>query len=227
MAYLYAGQSIRLATLLRLHEQQPVKEDDTNTKTDWNPVEREHRIRVWWTSYCMDIMVSTELGLPPVYQSLIKGPPLPSLNGLSREDADEFFEPQILTAQIQLCQIKSNVVDTITHQVRRQDLRPFSTVIEPCMNKLREWRGNLPANMSFSFDQFPTELWDLPFGRVLASLYLRYHQVSNPRSLRAASSTNALFSRVLHPSSAAYFPARTLVYFCRPRDCFGRFWSHT
>ncbi|KAM6518616.1 hypothetical protein FSOLCH5_007379 [Fusarium solani] len=114
-AFLYASQSITLAKLLHLDKAQPYQSKDAaNQSTNHQRVASEHMRRLWWTSYCMDRMVATELGLTPTQWTIPQAVSLPSSAGLMSEDLGQFFDPAILAAQIQLCEIKRRVWDTVT-----------------------------------------------------------------------------------------------------------------
>lgn len=180
-AYFYAAQSISLAKLLSLDKPEPPSDLVTEQVAHEERIVQEHRRRVWWTSYCMNRMVSTELGIPPAHEPASRDLPLPSSITLTPEEEEEFFDPELLTAQTQLCQIKFKVVETASHHIRMSaDGRPLD-VLDPCLTTLQEWRKHLPSGMSFTFDNgIPKKMLELPAARVVASLYLRYHQVFSP-----------------------------------------------
>ncbi|KAM5345224.1 hypothetical protein ACJ41O_011086 [Fusarium nematophilum] len=175
-AFIYASQSITLAKLLHLDKQQPYQSKRI-TAQDGNPqrVKSEHMRRLWWTSYCMDRMVATELGLSPTQWVTPPGLRLPSSNGLLAEDLEQFFDPAILAAQIQLCEIKRNVADTVAGLLRTPDYHSILNAVQPCFQLLRNWKEGLPRHLVLHFDGDQSML-DLPCARGLASLYLRYHQ---------------------------------------------------
>ena len=132
--------------------------------------------RLWWTSYCMDRMVATELGLTPTQWTIPQAVSLPSSAGLMSEDLGQFFDPAILAAQIQLCEIKRRVWDTVTGLLRTPDYHSILNAIQPCLDLLQNWKESLPGHMALRFDTCQS-MFNLPCARGLASLYLRYHQV--------------------------------------------------
>ncbi|KAK1702984.1 hypothetical protein BDP67DRAFT_550042 [Colletotrichum lupini] len=139
-------------------------------------VMNEHRKRLWWTSYCMDRMISTELGVAAAVACVPEGMQLPSSAGLDAEDLEEFSDPGLLTMQTQLCEIKRNVVRTAAQHVDVDDERRLE-IIKPCLDTLQEWRSSLPQQVAFTFEEsLPTRLMEAPHGRILASTYMRYHQ---------------------------------------------------
>ncbi|TXC11615.1 hypothetical protein FocTR4_00007663 [Fusarium oxysporum f. sp. cubense] len=103
-AYAYAGQSVRLAHCLGLDHPAP---------KSLSKLEQEHRKRVWWTAFCVDRMISTELALHPAYTGLGQELGYPDSSGLTDEEEEEFFDPVLLTALIKLCEIKTDVVNTL------------------------------------------------------------------------------------------------------------------
>ncbi|CAO2648168.1 Nn.00g090900.m01.CDS01 [Neocucurbitaria sp. VM-36] len=169
-AFFYARQSFSLAKLLLL---------DKPTSSTLEPEERvqdEHRKRIWWTCYCMDRMVSTELGIPPMEAAVSNGLQYPDSGHLLPHERDEFFEPYLLTAQVELSIIKSKVVDVVTNDLRLTDDADPTDALNPCAFLIQSWRNSLPESLSFPFDHgIQSTMLELPFHRVLASLYLRYH----------------------------------------------------
>lgn len=126
----------------------------------------------------MDRMVAAELGLTPTHfqPSIHDGVPLPSSNDLLPEDYDQFFDPYMFSAQIQLGEIKRKVADTVGGLVRTARREEILDAISPCLVLLQEWKEGLPPHMASDFDD-GSSLFNLPWPRGLASLYLRYHQV--------------------------------------------------
>lgn len=127
----------------------------------------------------MDRMISTELGVAAAVACVPEGMQLPSSAGLDAEDLEEFSDPGLLTMQTQLCEIKRNVVRTAAQHVDVDDERRLE-IIKPCLDTLQEWRSSLPQQVAFTFEEsLPTRLMEAPHGRILASTYMRYHQVSS------------------------------------------------
>jgi hypothetical protein len=60
-------------------------------------------LRLWWTTVCLDKTLASELDLTPVNPSPSLGLPLPSSEGLPPEDEEEFFDLELLLAEIQSC----------------------------------------------------------------------------------------------------------------------------
>lgn len=176
MAYSFVSQGISLAKLLRLDRPRPTRVSDPDSSDV--RVQNEHGRRVWWTSYCLDRMLSTDLGLEPAQ---LTAPDLPSSAGLVGAELEEFFDPRPLTSHAQLSEIKRRVMEVASTKRLRTaaDDEERRRIILPCLDMLRTWRESLGPGMAFEFtDGIPDEMMALPFARVLSSLYLRYYQVS-------------------------------------------------
>ena len=160
--------SIRISNLLGLCKPAP---------ETVSSIEREHWKRIWWTSYCLDRMTSSDSGLESAYHG--DSPELDHPNDISLlpEEMQEFSAAQYLTAQSKLCLVKRRI-DWTASRLRSDDSRDFQEILEPSMELLEQWRSELPPDMSFTFeDGIPLAMAELPAMRSLASLYLRYHQV--------------------------------------------------
>ncbi|KAK2699667.1 hypothetical protein QWA68_000763 [Fusarium oxysporum] len=158
-AYAYAGQSVRLAHCLGLDHPAP---------TSLSKLEQEHRKRVWWTAFCVDRMISTELALHPAYTGLGQELDYPDSFGLTAEEQEEFFDPVLLTALIRLCEIKTDVVNTVSRLKHKDITEPYQ-VLRQCLQGLDRCGRELPERV-FSGGS------SLPENRICSSLALRYHQ---------------------------------------------------
>ncbi|KAI6080832.1 fungal-specific transcription factor domain-containing protein [Hypoxylon rubiginosum] len=172
-AYFYAAQSVRLAQVLRLYES-AMSADASSQGDSSKVVIQEHHRRTWWTTYCIDRITSTELGLRPIIDDLPLVPP--SSSKLDSEDADQFSNPHLLFALAQLCFIKGKVVDAVG-QLQKESLADSLKILNPCLTLLSDWMAGLPEDMSFTFEQgIKMQMQRHPYARNVASLYLRYNQ---------------------------------------------------
>ncbi|KAI4864022.1 fungal-specific transcription factor domain-containing protein [Hypoxylon rubiginosum] len=169
-AYFYAAQSIRLAQVLRLHESAM----SLDVGSQENSCIHEHQKRTWWTTYCIDRITSTELGLRPIINDLPLVPP--SSTQLAPEDKDQFSNPHLLFALAQLCFIKGKVIDAVG-QLQKYSLANTLKILRPCLTLLNDWMTGLPEDMTFTFEQgIPLQMQRHPYARNVASLYLRHNQ---------------------------------------------------
>lgn len=166
MAYSYAGQAIRLAYSVSLNQPAPAPV---------SAIEREHRKRVWWTSFCIDRVTSAELGLQPFYTGITQGLEYPTSSTLSTEESEEFFDPELLTAHVNLCEIKTDVVTTVS-QLKNKDVDQPYEILGQCLERLNTWRKSLPPAFFSRFGS-TEHMTTSPESRLLSSISLRYHQV--------------------------------------------------
>ena len=163
-----------MADLLRLGSPQKISPTDLD-RSEHIRVEQDKR--TWWTSWCIDLMVCTELGVSPIHKNNNKRLELPSNNGVE-EFQGQFFNAQLLKAQIELCQIRLQVIETVTTRLQKGALDRLRSVLSPCLTAINTWRKDLPLDLSFDFNEgIPQTLATSSLLRSVASLYLRYHQV--------------------------------------------------
>ncbi|KAL3496153.1 fungal-specific transcription factor domain-containing protein [Aspergillus germanicus] len=168
-AYMYAGLSFRMASILKLHKPSPPSSSS---------LESEHRKRIWWTTYCIDRMTSTEMGLPPALQVHRVEQTYPDDTSLvAPADRAEFYDAETHTTQVQLAFIHADICENIK-SIRKRDTVDVDVgdLTRPILQRLEEVRAGLPVHMSFDVeDGMPPAMKNMP-DRSLASLYQRYHQ---------------------------------------------------
>ncbi|KAH7316983.1 hypothetical protein B0I35DRAFT_354350 [Stachybotrys elegans] len=170
-AYTYAVQSIAIARLLKLDI--ALLKDSTCFDKSF-----EHRKRLWWTSFCMERMVATELGLPPSPATRSAQIDLPWAGDLPIEERHQFFDGSLLTLHCSLCEIKCQILDAVG-RVGQESITEEKLIQElwPCLDTLWAWRESMPQCLHFEFASgIPPDMHKLSSMRGVASLYLRYHQ---------------------------------------------------
>lgn len=174
---MYASQSMTLAKLLHLDKP---RFRSSSALAPQNSREQaclnEHRKQLWWTSYCMDRMVATELGVDPFQAAIPEGMQLPSTAHIAAEDIDQFFYTDILAAQAKLYDIKHKVATTVSRVLWTSNEEEILNALSPCLELLKQWWRDLPSHLQFEFDN---GVPPMPYGRLTSSLYLRYHQVTH------------------------------------------------
>ena len=129
----------------------------------------------------MDRMVATELGVDPIQSTIPIGMQLPSTFTIAAEDIEQFFNTDIFTAQAQLYDIKYKVVTSVSRVLWTSNEEEILDELSPCLELLKQFRRNLPPHLKFDFDNgVPPTMFDVSYGRLTASIYLRYHQVLAP-----------------------------------------------
>jgi hypothetical protein len=172
MAYKYATQSLAVAKLLYL-DKSAVPSSNTEQQ-----VLLEHKKRLWWTSFCMERMVVAELGISPAHGRSNLGLALPTAENIPESELNQFFDSRVLSLQTEMCEIKCQIIEAVSHLRQVSDLETMLFELWPCLSTLQSWRQHVPSSISFDFTKgVPVEMIYLPCARGLASLYLRYHQV--------------------------------------------------
>lgn len=101
-AHAYSGIALRLAIGLGLHRSQ-------SGVSTMDPVQRETRRRVWWTLYLFDRLISSKLGYPLGIRDDDIDVEMPSMNGLSSAQQNEFSDPIHLCAHARLARITGDI----------------------------------------------------------------------------------------------------------------------
>jgi hypothetical protein len=164
---MYAGMAARISNSLMLHIPMNAQ----------GPIVAEHRRRVWWTTFLMDAMVSSEMGLRASFGFAQAEHPFPSDEPIPTTERLNFWDSNIMTAHLKLCNIRSHILETIG-QLQESDFASYESVIAIPLRELDSWKSELSPDIIFEFASgVPQKMLDLPSMRSLASCYLRYHQV--------------------------------------------------
>lgn len=167
-AYMYAGMSARIASSLMLHV--PAATTDP-------PAVAEHRKRVWWTTFLMDAMVSSEMGLRAAFGFAQAEHALPSDDRLSPAQRGDFWDSNIMSAHLKLCEIRSLILESVG-RLDEADFANYDKFVAAPLQELESWNRELPGEISFDFScGVPQAMLERSSMRSLASCYLRYHQV--------------------------------------------------
>lgn len=189
---MYAGMSARTACSLMLHR----------PATTSGPVLKEHRKRVWWTTFIMDTMISSEMGLRSSFAFSKAEHSTPTDEHLPMATGCDFWDSMLMSAHIKLCNIRSIILETLS-QVHATDFAGYEQLIAEPLRKLETWKLELPVEISFDFTVgVPQEMLNRPSVRSLASCYLRFHQVQCCRTVTYESFlTHTLGIYHAHPPS--------------------------
>ncbi|KAI9374856.1 fungal-specific transcription factor domain-containing protein [Aspergillus egyptiacus] len=158
-AYHYSGIAMRLAHSLGMHRSTP-------THTTLSPVERESRRRTWWVLYFFDRFSASKLGHPITVKDKDIDVEMPSMDGLTAEEQEEFLDPQNLIINIRLARIIGNILTQI-YGIPKATHGGYILQVHGILKQLREWHDGLPANM---------RLRDRDTPRPISSLQLAYNQ---------------------------------------------------
>lgn len=122
--------------------------------------------------YTFDRMCSSKLGHPVMIRDEDIDAPLPSTDGLTPAERDEFLDAEQLIANVKLARITGNILNLIYSIPGAQQEINFVRNVHKILNSLKEWDATLPASLRLDPTVSP------PYKtRSIASLRLHFNQV--------------------------------------------------
>ncbi|KAF7629398.1 hypothetical protein AFLA_013115 [Aspergillus flavus NRRL3357] len=158
-AYSYSGVAMRLALSLGLHRSGSAPATAT-------AVELESRRRTLWMLYYFERMSASKLGLPITVRDEDIDVELPSMNGLTEEEQQEFADPAHICANVKLARITGNILTEIYCLPRRANSM-FVQRVHSIIKQLRAWNDALPPELCVRESRTP---------RPVASLHMAYNE---------------------------------------------------
>lgn len=158
---MYSGMAVRSSTCLGLHRSIP----ETSIMS---LIEREHRIRLWWTVYIFDRSTCSKLGQPLTIQDSDMDVGMPSLDTLIPESQTKLGSPDHLIAYINLAQITGFIMRDIYAPSPKANGGRLVHNVRAILQKLRKWDAHVPARLRWSAET------GVP--RSVASLQLHFNQ---------------------------------------------------
>ncbi|KAL3467400.1 fungal-specific transcription factor domain-containing protein [Aspergillus heterothallicus] len=160
-AYVLIGSAMRLGLCIGLNHNIPESQCI-------DPVERQHRVRIWWTIYIFDRMWASKMGLPS--QILDDDIHLDMPSGISPTHLceEQFSDAEYIRANIELARI---VGDT-TAQVysRRKYTETFLQRVQKLLKALKNWVDTLPEHLRLNVDEPEMN------GKHITSIHLAFNQ---------------------------------------------------
>ncbi|RSL68799.1 hypothetical protein CEP53_002491 [Fusarium sp. AF-6] len=159
-AYIMIGIALRMAISLGLHQE--VSDQDIDSDT------REHRRRVWWSTYSMERLLCVTSGHPLSIQDEDIDLLLPS--PMAGEDE---YTSSVLKSYTGLSQIQGIIGEKIYRKKQKSGL-DLSACVQHIMKRLSAWFDQLPSAMRSN----PPDS-GAPPSREVVSTYLHYHHCIN------------------------------------------------
>ncbi|KAI1028283.1 hypothetical protein LB503_002780 [Fusarium chuoi] len=136
------GSALRLSTVMGLH----LSIGDTYLA---DPELREHRIRVWWSVYILDRLLSSKIGLPLLISDDDISVDLPS-NGPSLTSED-FGDHSHFLVIVRLAKIAGNISRSL--YVRTPQRGTFLQRVARIREELDHWKAELPDQAKVDFSR--------------------------------------------------------------------------
>lgn len=139
-AHMYSGMAIRSSTCLGLHRNVPAN-------STLSPLDREHRIRLWWTVYIFDRSTCSKLGQPLTIQDADINVDMPSFDQLDSDVRTTLGSPEHLVAYINLAKITGFIMRDIYSPSAKASGGKFVQNVRSILQKLRKWDSNVPPRL--------------------------------------------------------------------------------
>lgn len=156
---MYSGIALRLSTCLGLHRSLP---EDSKL----SPIDREHRVRLWWTVYIFDRSTSSRLGQPLTIDDVDIDVGLPSSDSLPSDAQEKLASPANLIAHVNISRITGLIMRDIYGPSSRANSGSFVQNVRTILQKLKNWDAHVPNSLR----------WNHGAPRSVASLQLHFNQ---------------------------------------------------
>lgn len=158
-AFLLVGNAMRLALILGLNHDIPEYQCP-------DPVDRQHRIRLWWAIYVYDRMYGSKVGWPIQIADDDIFVELPSdVPGAIHDE--QFSDTKFLVASIELARITGQVIEKVYS--RKKQPGSFLQREQKVLIALKQWAQGLPQHVRLNRDG--------PVPKHVISLHLQFNQV--------------------------------------------------
>lgn len=161
--YTLIGTAMRIGLILGLNHNIPERQCP-------DPIEREHRVRIWWAVYIFDRMWGSKTGFSlqirdeDIHVDLPKEVSSPAV-------AEQFSDTAYLVASVQLARIVGLIIEKIYS--RKEHRESFLQREQQLLLALQGWMQELPAHIRLPGD-------DGPPAKHIVSLHLQFNQVLTP-----------------------------------------------
>ncbi|GJC88389.1 putative transcriptional regulatory protein C3C7.04 [Colletotrichum liriopes] len=160
-AFVMSGTAMRMAIVMGLHLNIP----ESQLR---DPDLREHRKRLFWTTYIFDRIWASKLGHPTAIQDSDIGIDLPSEPIAGQKCGDDFDDTAYHIASLRLAALVTKTVRSIYGQ-RNQGEATLSTRVQQALKDLRAWVEDLPSHLQVD---------NVVTGPKPISLHLSFNQVT-------------------------------------------------
>lgn len=133
-----------------------------------DPVERQHRIEIWWTIYIFDRMWGSKMGLPMQILDEDIHVDMPTTISPRWRHDEELSDTDYMTANIKLARI---VGETITRLYsRRKYQETFLQRVQKLLKALKHWVETLPESLRLNMEDLESSK------KPVVSLHMAFNQ---------------------------------------------------
>lgn len=137
-AYVLIGSAMRLSLCIGLNHNIPESQVI-------DPVERQHRVRIWWTIYIFDRMWGSKMGLPSQILDDDIHLDMPSNIEPRQLHEEQFSDTDYLTANVKLAKIVGETISKLYS--RRKYTETFLQRVQKLLKALKNWVETLPDHI--------------------------------------------------------------------------------
>ncbi|GIJ82604.1 hypothetical protein Asppvi_001113 [Aspergillus pseudoviridinutans] len=137
-AYVLIGSAMRLSLQIGLNHNIPESQLI-------DPVERQHRVRIWWTIYIFDRMWGSKMGMPSQILDDDIHVDMPSRISPTQLHDEQFTDPDYQTANIELARIVGETIAKLYS--RRKYSETFLQRVQKLLKALKNWVDTLPDHL--------------------------------------------------------------------------------
>ncbi|KAJ5884594.1 Major facilitator superfamily domain general substrate transporter [Penicillium tannophilum] len=160
-AYILIGNAMRMGLTIGLNH-------NISESQLIDPVERQHRIEIWWTIYIFDRMWGSKMGLPMQILDEDIHVDMPTPVSPRWRHEEELSDPEYMTANIKLAQI---VGETITKLYsRRKYQETFLQRVQKLLKSLKNWVETLPESLRLNMEDLESSK------KPVVSLHMAFNQ---------------------------------------------------
>lgn len=134
-----------------------------------DPVERQHRVRIWWTIYIFDRTWGSKMGLPSQISDEDIHLDMPSDISPRELHEEQFSDTEYLTANIKLARIVGETIARLYS--RRKYKETFMQRVQKLLKSLKNWVETLPEHLRLNPDDPEMNK------KHIISLHLSFNQV--------------------------------------------------
>lgn len=167
------GNALRLSLSLGLNYNVPQSQN-------LHPIEREHRVRIWWSIYILDRFWGSKSGFPVQIHDDDIHVDLPSTS-VSEPHGEQFPDAAYQVAAIELAKITGNTTREIYG--RKESTESFLQREQKLLIRLKNWVQSLPEHVRLHADK--------PNSKHTVLLHLQFSYVSSRATMHVSSATDS------------------------------------